>query len=62
MIAYLKEKEFWKYHDKFKRFIKEAKSESNLYIGFYDASKLTEEYRKHIISKLIEKYNPICNK
>jgi len=58
----LNEKEFWKFHDKYECFIEDAKSESNLYIGFYDVSKFKEEHRKHIILKLIEKYNPICNK
>jgi len=57
----LKEKEFWKHHNKYGCFIEKAKSESNLYIGFHNVSESTEN-RKQLVLKLINKISPICNK
>jgi hypothetical protein len=59
--ANLKEKEFWEHHEKYMCFIDEAKSTSNLYLGYHTVSG-SLEHRKQLVLKLINRYNPICNK
>jgi len=56
----LEERGFWKSHHKYECFIEKAGSESNIYVGIHVMPNSTEEKRKAVESKLLEKYNPDC--
>lgn len=56
----LSERGFWKSHHKYECFIKEAGSESNLYIGFHAMPGSTEDQRREIEKKLNDQYNSNC--
>ena len=52
---------FYKSHHKYKCWIQEAGSETNLYIGLYLMPGSNEEERRKIEISLIDQYNPACN-
>jgi len=55
------ERGFIKSHEKYKDWIKEVVKEEHLFIAIYLMPGSTEEERKDIESKLIDKYHPVCN-
>jgi hypothetical protein len=57
----LSERGFYRSHHKYDCWIREAGSESNLYIGIHLMPNSTAEDRKKVESTLISQYNPVCN-
>ena len=57
----LSERGFHKSHHAFSCWLREARTESNLFIGVHSMPNSTKEQRKKIEEKLISDYNPICN-
>jgi len=57
----LSERGFYRSHHKYNCWIREASSESNLYIGIDLMPDSTAEEREKIESTLITQYNPVCN-
>ena len=55
------EKDFLTKNEKFKCCISHAGSEHNLYLSILPMFKSDKEERERIVSKIISKYNPICN-
>ena len=58
----LSERGFWQSHHKYQCFIDHAGLDSNIYIAIHKMPNSTEEERKNVESKLIAKYDPICNR
>ena len=56
----LNDRGFWKSHHKYDCFIKEASSESNLYIGIHLMPNSTTTEREEVEKKLNDQYNPRC--
>jgi len=53
---------FWKGHHRYRCFISEAASESNLNIAVYLMPNSTSEERRKIEQKLVNDYDPPCNR
>ena len=58
----LSDRGFWRSHHKYQCFIEQAGSGSNLYIGIYRMPNSTEDQRREVEQRLIDKYDPICNR
>jgi hypothetical protein len=57
----LSERGFYRSHHKYDCWIKQAGSESNLYIGIHLMPNSTVSERQNIETALIKQYNPVCN-
>lgn len=57
----LSERGFFKSHNKYSCWIREAGSEENLYIAIYLMPDSTPSQRKFIEKLLITQYKPVCN-
>lgn len=55
------EADFFTKNDKFKCWIQNAGYEENLYLSIYPMWDSTQEDRKRILDKIIQKYQPRCN-
>lgn len=55
------ESDFFTKNDKFKCWIQNAGSEENLYLSIYPMWNSTQEDRKRIRDKIIQRYRPRCN-
>ncbi len=53
---------FWRRHSAYECFIKYAKSEANIFIGFHRMPGSIESQRQQIVRRLIDKFKPICNR
>lgn len=58
----LSERGFYKSHQAYPCWIKQAGAETNLYIGVYPMPNSTMEQRRVVEQMLIKEYNPVCNK
>lgn len=58
----LSERGFYKSHHAYSCWIKQAGSESNLFIGVHQMPNSTQEVREKVEQKLISDYNPVCNR
>ena len=54
--------DFFTKNDKFKCWLQNAGSEKNLYLSIYPMWDSSTEERQRLLSKIIAKYNPVCNK
>lgn len=54
-------KDFFTKNDKFKCWITHAGSEVNLYLSIYQMAKSEKAERERIVSKIIDRYQPVCN-
>lgn len=52
---------FWRRHQAYPCFMKHAKSEANIFIGFYRMSGSTETQRQQLAQRLIDACKPLCN-
>lgn len=57
----LSERGFYRSHHKYGCWIKEAGSESNLFIGIHLMPNSTVSERQNIETALVNQYNPVCN-
>lgn len=57
----LSDRGFWRSHHRYRCFIGEAGSESNLYVGIHRMPDSTEDQRRKVEQTLVEKYKPKCN-
>ncbi len=58
----LSERGFYKSHHAYSCWIKQAGSESNLFIGVHQMPNSTQEDRERVEQKLISDHNPVCNR
>ena len=55
------DEDFFKSHEKSKCWADAAGSEGNLYLSIYPMWKSTQDERKRLANKIINKYRPQCN-
>lgn len=58
----LSDRGFWRSHHRYQCFIDNAGSESNIYIGIYRMPNSTKEERKAVEQRLVDRYDPVCNR
>ena len=55
------DKAFFVQHSRFKCWTKESGSDKSLYVAILPLFESTADYRKNVISKIINRYKPPCN-
>ena len=55
------DKGFFVQHSRFKCWIKESGSDKSLYVAILPLFESTADYRKNVISKIVNRYKPPCN-
>ena len=54
-------KDFFTQNEKFKCWIKTARSEKNLYLAIFPMWKSDKQKRKLVVQKIVKRFEPLCN-